>query len=77
MKHTIKKWALFLRLMDPDNKLSLTNIAVMVVLFKLATAKEAITPVDVGALISTMLGYQAKKVIGKMKDKSGSAGENV
>ncbi len=53
----------FLRLTDVhDGKLSLTNVALWVVLAKIATAGE-VTLVDAGALFVTLLSYQSKKVI--------------
>lgn len=59
----------FLKLLDPDHTLSLTNLSVWVVLGKLAVSKDAISPVDVGALVGTLMSYQGKKIIGKMANK--------
>ncbi len=54
---------LFLRLLDKDHRLSLTNIAVICSLVKFMLTKDAVAPMDLGALIGTLLSYQAKKVI--------------
>ncbi len=55
----------FLRLVsDRNNRLSLTNLAVWVILVKLALSSSAISPVDVGALVGTLLSYQGKRWIG-------------
>ncbi len=65
------KVGIFFRVIDSfDKNISLTNLAVWVVLIKLITAKDAISPIDIGALIGTLLPYQAKKYIAKMKDHS-------
>lgn len=63
-KNYTTKVASFLRLIDKDHKMSLSNIAVMIALFKFATAANAIEPLDFGALLATLLNYSAKKVIG-------------
>ena len=55
----------FLRLIDADKKLSLSNIAVIVVIVKMALSKDATAPVDVGALITSLMSYQAAKIIRK------------
>ncbi len=68
LKSKLVKIGQFLKVIDYDKTLSLTNLAVWVVLIKLSTAKEAISPVDIGALVGTLLPYQAKKYIGKMKN---------
>lgn len=70
MKNKLLNAGKFFKLVDVDSTLSLTNLAVWVVLVKLAVAKDAISSVDIVALVSTLLPYQAKKVIGKMKDHS-------
>lgn len=72
----IKKTAKFFKLVDPDYTISLTNLAVWVTLVKLATSTNAVSPVDVGALVGTLLSYQAKKVIGKLENK-GAKPEDV
>ena len=70
MKKGAWKLAKFFKVVDPDHTVSLTNLSVWVVLIKLATTKEAISPVDVGALVGTLLSYQGKKFVGKMENKS-------
>ncbi len=75
LKSKLLKFGQFVKVIDYDKTLSLTNLAVWVVLVKLATAKEAISPIDIGALIGTLLPYQAKKLIGKMKDHNAKVAE--
>lgn len=63
----MRKVAEFLRLIDlHDGQMSLTNVALLIVLVKLA-----ITPsmelTDLGALFVALLSYQGKKVINKNK----------
>lgn len=55
----------FLRLVDADHKLSLTNISVFITLYHLATTKNAITPIDLGALLAALASYQTKRLISK------------
>ena len=69
LKDAIKKVARFLQLLDKNNRLSLTNLAVWVTLVKLATASDAVAPVDVVALVGSLLSYQAKRYI-EPKDKA-------
>jgi hypothetical protein len=52
-----------LQLLDKNNRLSLTNLAVWVTLVKLALAKDAVQSVDVVALVGSLLSYQAKRFI--------------
>ncbi len=61
MKKQLWTFFQFARLVDEKKQLSLTNIAVIIVLIKLATVKEAIQPVDVGALVGVLLNYGSKK----------------
>lgn len=49
----------FLRLVDEDQRLSLTNIAVYIALVRLVTTEA--TPLDVGALISSLANYAHTK----------------
>lgn len=65
MLQKIVKALSFLRLLDDDGRLSLTNIAVWITLFKLATAANSIAPTDIGAVIGALASYQAKRWIGK------------
>ncbi|CAB4199832.1 hypothetical protein UFOVP1351_11 [uncultured Caudovirales phage] len=61
----MKQWLTFLRITDPhDGLVSLTNLALWVVLVKIAAAGE-VTLTDAGALFVTLLSYQGKKVINK------------
>lgn len=62
-----KIWSVlrFLKLIDDQNTLSITNIAVMVVLCKFLLSKDAIQPLDLGALIGTLTSYQSKRYIEK------------
>lgn len=52
----------FFRLLDDDGLLSLTNISVMISLYKLVTAP-ATSYTDVGTVVASLLAYSAKKVI--------------
>lgn len=61
LKDAIKSVARFLQLLDKNNRLSLTNLAVWVTLVKLALAKDAVQSVDVVALVGSLLSYQAKR----------------
>lgn len=63
MKNSCKKIAKFLQLLDKNDRLSLTNLAVWVTLIKLATASDAVSPVDVVGLVGSLLSYQAKRYI--------------
>jgi hypothetical protein len=55
----------FLRLVDPhDGQISLTNVALIVVLVKIGFAPE-VSLVDAGALFVTLLSYQGKKLINR------------
>lgn len=69
MLRLFKRLGKFFKLLDHDNTLSLTNIAVWVTLVKLATSSNAVSPVDVGALVGTLLAHQTKKYIAKMENK--------
>jgi uncharacterized lipoprotein NlpE involved in copper resistance len=52
----------FLRLVDQDGTLSLTSVALVVVLGKLAMAPTFTLP-EIGALLLALASYQSKKVI--------------
>lgn len=55
----------FLRIVDPhDGLISLTNVALLVVLVKIAFAA-SFSIVEAGALFVTLLSYQGKKLINK------------
>lgn len=69
MKTYLFKAADFFRLIDETNKISITNIAVWVVLVKIATTQD-FNLVDAGALFVTLLNYSGKKLLKKMKEPS-------
>lgn len=52
----------FLRLLDENNQLSLTNITVYITIVKLATAPVT-NYTDIAALIAALSTYTAKKII--------------
>lgn len=62
MKEIIKKSANFLRLIDENGQLSLTYLAVWVVLVKIAFAQE-VNITDAGILFVALLNYSGKKVL--------------
>lgn len=51
----------FIRLVDDNKVMSLTNIALIIVLYRLATTP--VNTMDLGALLMTLLTYFGKKVI--------------
>lgn len=57
----------YLRINDENDNLSLTNIAMIVMLWKIGTT-DAASITDLTALCVAILGYQAKRVIEKKKD---------
>lgn len=66
-KHT-KKALKYLRINDENNMLSLTNIAMILILFKIATTA-ATSMEDIGLLLGVLSSYQAKRLI-EAKSKS-------
>jgi len=62
----INKILKFFRLVNGDNNLSLTNIACIIILFKLALIPQYGLE-DLGVLFVVLLNYSAKKVITKDK----------
>jgi hypothetical protein len=63
----VNKVLTFLRIIDPhDGLISLTNVALLVVLVKIA-ASSSFSMVDAGALFVTLLSYQGKKLINRDK----------
>lgn len=56
----------YTRINDDNNKISLTNIAMMIVLYKMVIT-DATSWQDMTALAIAILGYQAKRVIEKDK----------
>lgn len=73
----MKRVAEFLRVIDiHDGNVSLTNVALLIVLVKLAVAPE-VTLVDAGALLVALLSYQGKKLIRKDVNKDSEAATQV
>lgn len=63
MKEMILKALTFLRVIDEhDGKISLTNIAVIIILTKLCFIQSA-SMVDIGALFIALMNYAGKKVM--------------
>ena len=61
----MKRALSFLRLIDEhDGNISLTNVALMVALGKLAWVPE-LSGMDLGVLVAALVSYQGKKVINK------------
>ncbi len=52
----------FLNLLDSDGNLSITNIAVIVMVTKIALMTQ-MTGVDAVALVSTLLNYSHKRIV--------------
>ncbi len=52
----------FFNLIDNDGNLSITNVAVIVCITKMALASQ-FSGMDVGALLATLLNYAHKRVI--------------
>lgn len=65
LKHCLQ----FLRLVDQhDGLISLTNVALIVAIWKLATAPAA-GPIDLGGLMLGLAAYNAKKFLNRDADK--------
>jgi len=65
LKSFLLKFLIFIRLVDShDQSLSVTNIAMYIVLFKLATSQQA-SAVDLGSMFLAMSNYGLKKYINK------------
>lgn len=63
MKQNLLKVLVFLRICDPfDNSLSITNLAMFVVLYKLAVVQTTSVN-DLGTLLVALGGYNLKKFI--------------
>ena len=60
MVKTITRSLRFLNLLDKDNNLSISNIAVCIVLFKLAIAP-SLSLIDAGTLLVTLMNYAHKR----------------
>jgi len=67
LKVLLKKVSDFFRLIDDQGKLSITNVAVYVVLVKIAMVSE-IDLMDAGILFVALLNYSGKKVLNKIKE---------
>lgn len=61
----------FLRLIDQDEQLSLTNIAVIAILVKLLI-QPAIDSMSMAALIGTLFSYQSKRFLNGLNSKKDS-----
>lgn len=59
----VKKLLQFVRLVDENGDLSLTNIIVIVILLKIVLKSDAIQAIDVGGILAALLGYQGKRAI--------------
>lgn len=59
----------FLNLIDENKKLSITNIAVIIILIKLITVP-AISITEVGTLFLALVNYSAKKIINNQKQNA-------
>ena len=68
MNPKLEKVLDFFRIIDRSNKLSITNLAVYIVMFKIAVSQE-FNLVDAGALLIALLNYSGKKVIDQMSQK--------
>lgn len=67
MKAFFIKLGKFFRILDEyNNNLSLTNVAVIITLVKLAMAP-ALSIVDIGALLISLISYTSKKVLNNKK----------
>ncbi len=64
MRAVISRVARFLRLIDADHNISLTNLAVWISIVKLAMAPADTQPLDVVAFVGALASYQAKRHIG-------------
>jgi hypothetical protein len=64
----VKKIAAFLRLLDENAQLSLTNIAVMIILVKVALAP-TLNFAEVATLLGVLSGYSFKRFVQRKTDK--------
>ena len=58
----MKRLLTFLNLLDNNSNLSITNVAVVICLVKMALSAQ-FNGMDVGALMATLLNYAHKRVI--------------
>ena len=75
MKARILKSLAFVRLLDENGQLSLTNIAVIIVLVKLAVMKD-LNLNAVSVLLTTLGAYNFKRYLGKSSNESAIATPN-
>ncbi len=61
-----KKTLQYVRITDENNKISLTNLAMMIVMYKMVIT-QATSWQDLTALGIVIIGYQTKRVIEKKK----------
>jgi hypothetical protein len=65
MKHYLFEVLIFLRLIDRhDETISITNVALYIVLFKLALVQQA-SMIDVGSVFVALSNYNIKKYLNK------------
>jgi len=62
----------FLRITDESDKLSLTNIALAIILYRICTM-QSIESVDLISFAVALAGYQGKRLISKLPSKAVSA----
>lgn len=62
IKEGLKKALLYLRINDSNNMVSLTNIAMMLVIYKIAVTP-AVSFQDITALAIGIMGYQVKRIV--------------
>lgn len=67
MKDKAKRALAFLRLLDENGQLSITNISVMVVIIKVAVSPELDLP-GIAALLTVISGYNFKRYTQKPKE---------
>lgn len=62
----LKRVLVYLRINDEQNRISLTNVAMIVMLYKIGMT-DATSITDLTALAIAVLGYQTKRVVEKKK----------
>lgn len=60
----LKRALVYLRINDEQNRVSLTNVAMILMLYKIGVT-DATSITDLTALAIAVLGYQAKRVVEK------------
>ena len=63
-KEVLNKIMVYLRIHDEKNMVSLTNIAMIIVLYKLCVTP-AVSFQDITALAISVMGYQVKRIVEK------------